>query len=113
MSSFRKPLTVTRYTGAAYNVANGEWSGGSSAQIAITASVQPANDKARENLPEGYDTSSVILLITDTELQPATSGGQQSDTVAIEGEDYHVTAVERWQNAVIPHYTATVALPDA
>ena len=114
MSSFRQPLTVTRYPVGSYS--NGIWSEGASSQVSITGSVQPANDKQRKNVPEGYEVDSAIAIATDTELLAAkaeTTGGdaRRSDEITLFGEVYQIVAVERWQNGVISHYWATAARP--
>lgn len=109
MSGFRKPLVVTRKSGADY--VNGFWVGGTDSEITIQASRQPTSGDVRKNLPEGYDIDSAFDLFTSTELHPAKSGGQQSDTMTILGDEFHVVRVEKWQNGVISHYRCTVARP--
>ena len=116
MSSFRQALVVTRPPVGAYNAATGEWEEGSPSTVNITGSVQPANDKQRKNVPEGYEVESAIAIATDTELLPAkaeTTPGtaRKSDTIALFGETYDIVAIERWQNGVISHYWATAARP--
>lgn len=107
MSGFRKSVPANRYTNGSY--IQGVWQGDSPTPFTIQASVQPAPDKVRKNLPEGYDIDSAMQLFTDTELHVAQRGSQQSDTVTILGEEYHIVAIERWRNDVIPHYMATAA----
>lgn len=107
---FRRSLTVTREAGS---YVNGYWSTPGPTQVTITASVQPANDKQRDNVPEGYDVESVLELGTESLLVIAQAGkASKSDTVNIDGEEYTVIRLERWQNQIIPHYWYLVALPD-
>jgi len=109
MSGFRKPQTIKRFADGAW--VNGYWQGDTPTEIAITASVQPATDIVRKNLPEGFDIDSVFTIFTDTELRAAKAGSQQSDTIELFGETYQIVAVQRWQNDVIPHYQCTAARP--
>jgi hypothetical protein len=107
---FRGPLTVTRETG---DYDNGYWVGDAPVQVEIQASVQPANDKQRKNVPEGYDVDSVLELGTEDELFVAERGdNRKSDTVEYGGQQYDVIRLERWQNQIIPHRWYVIALPD-
>lgn len=107
---FRQTLTVTRATGA---YSNGYWAENAPSTFEISASVQPANDRQRKNVPEGYDVDSVLELGTEDELNVATRGGtQKSDQVTIGGQQYDVVRLERWQNQIISHRWYLVALPD-
>jgi hypothetical protein len=107
VSGFRQPHVITRHTGAS-NV-NGFWAGGTTSQVNIMASVQPAPGKTRKNVPEGFDSDSAYLLFTDTELFSAIAGGQHSDELTLFGETFEVVGVATWQNNVLPHYEVTVA----
>lgn len=107
---FRGPLTVTRITGG---YVNGYWVDNPPTPVSITGSVQPANDKQRDNVPEGYDVESVMELGTESLLVIAQAAKpNKSDKVEIFGEQYTVVRLERWQNQIIPHYWYLVALPD-
>ncbi len=107
---FRRDLTVTRETG---DYVDGKWVGDAPVQVTIEASVQPANDKQRKNVPEGYDVDSVLELGTEDELFVAERGSKRkSDMVEIDGQQYDVIRLERWQNAIISHRWYVVALPD-
>jgi hypothetical protein len=108
VSSFRQSLTAERQTGG---YINGKWVIGTPTQVAFTASVQPANAKELQNLPEGRRTKSAFMLYTDTELLTSEDGAtpKKADRITIAGDVFEVMTVERWQNQVIPHYSALVA----
>jgi hypothetical protein len=109
---FRRELTITSETG---DYVNGYWQAdaGQPTTSKITASVQPANDKQRKNLPEGFDVDSVLELGTESALYVAERGGKRlSDKVTIDGQLYDVIRLERWQNTIISHRWYIIALRD-
>ncbi len=114
---FRQSRTVTQRPGS---MSNGYWVAGAEVPVTITASVQPANDKQRKNVPEGFDVDSALEIGTDTQLYIAErnkspdqgNNWRKSDLLTYEGQKYEVVRLERWQNAVIPHYWYIIALPD-
>lgn len=114
---FRQARTVTQRPGS---LANGYWTASAEVPVTIYASMQPANDKQRKNVPEGFDVESAMEMGTDTELyiaernkgvDPGTNW-RKSDVVTHEGQKYEVVRLERWQNQIIPHYWYIIALPD-
>lgn len=106
---FNQTLSVSRPTGSHVD---GYWVAGSPSTISIEASVQPADAKARKNVPEGFDVDSAYMLGTLTLLRAAERGGMPSDQVTLGSDVYEVVNVKPWQNDVINHYWVTVALPD-
>jgi hypothetical protein len=108
---FRKPLTRRSRTGG---YTGGYWvDDAPPVDTTIEGSVQPAPGRVRDNIPEGYDSTSAQLLITDALLVTAEAGGnQRPDQIEYNSEFYVVLRRERWQNDVLNHYEYTIALPD-
>jgi hypothetical protein len=110
MSSFRQTITGKRYNaGGAYNPATGKYVDNGTTTLTIEGSIQPANDKQRANVPEGFDVTSAMAIATDTEMVVSQGDGPRSDELTIYGEVYEAVWIERWQNDVIPHYWVTMA----
>lgn len=108
--SFRKPLTRRARTGG---YAGGYWIDGSDTDTTIYGSVQPTTGEQRSNVPQGYDSASAQLLVTDTQLDTAEAeGNKRADQVQYRTKWYVVTVREAWQNDVINHYAYIIALPD-
>lgn len=108
--SFRKPLTRTQRSGGDYS--RGKWAGESETTSTIYGSIQPATGRQRSNVPEGYDSTSALECITDTELTIAEAEGQRGDVITWNGDEYEVVGREPWQNDVLNHYAYILALPD-
>lgn len=99
-------LTVTRASSAP-SYTNGRLDTPTTTTFTIAASVQPANSRDLERLPEGSRISDARAVFTTTELR--TLGPTQSpDLVTIAGEAYEVQAVQLWAN--IGNYWRAVAL---
>lgn len=107
---FRKALSRKARTGGAY--VNGVWAGESETTTTIQGSVQPTTGRQRDNIPEGYDSPSALLVITDTKLVTADAEGQRGDRIQFDGEWYAVVNREPWQNDVLNHYAYVIALED-
>ena len=103
MSRFRKPLTVKRISGGAYDV-SGFWVEGTESEITIQASVQPASYKEMELVDENRRETSKFKIYTDTLLRTAEKGSQNPDRVVYNSEEYEVVALGDWHNDVINHY---------
>jgi len=111
--AFRRPLILIREAEGAY--ADGVWAPGTLAISNITASVQPIDGKTMQIVPEGRRQDARYRIYTDTLLMTAaaataTSPARQADRVTLDGVDYEVVAVLAWQNGVIPHYEAVLAV---
>lgn len=105
MSQFRRPIEAYRLSSGRY--VNGRWEEGARNQISVTASVQPANDKDMQSLPEGRREASTFAIFTSMELLgPSEDGKTNPDILILFGDEYEVVSVERWQNSVINHYKA-------
>lgn len=104
MSSFRRPLEITRRAPGQY--VDGIWQEGAETTLTIMASVQPATPDDMMMLPEGRRERSAYVLFTATPLRTAVEGRHNADTLEIYGEAYEVTQVGVWQNNVLPHYRA-------
>lgn len=104
MSAFRQPRVIQRPVGGSY--VDGEWVPGSTTDINITASVQPASREDLVNLPEGRRLSDYIRLYTSTELYTVTEGDQpqQPDLFDWHGHTYECVEVGMWQNRILPHW---------
>ena len=109
--SFRQAHTLYRLTGS---LVDGYWVTSSEAEIAITASIQPATGKDLQNLEQGRRNGAVYAIFTDTAIQlseqavgatPAT----KADQLVISGIRHEAVHVEAWQNGVINHYRALFA----
>lgn len=112
MSSFRKTLTVRRYSSGFYD-SDGYWHDGFAHEIQIAASVQPlAAGEASHYTnvqPQGAFTSLMVALYSDepflTEKQGSDADAmQEADVVLWQGRRMKVVHCEPWQNDVINHY---------
>ena len=106
-SIFRQPLIVTRKTGGDF--VNGIWTPGTTTDVDISASVQPASPDDMQRLPEGRRQEKAYVLRSDQELIETNDNAEQSaDLVTIGGEDYEVVRCSRWQNGIINHFESLV-----
>ena len=112
MSSFRKPLTVLRYSGGYYD-SDGYWQDGTAEEIQIRASVQPLSAGEVKNYtnvqPQGAFTSLMVALYSDVPFLPEKQGSctnsmQEADIVLWQGRRMKIVRCEPWQNDVINHY---------
>jgi len=107
VSSFRRPLTITRYPAGSY--VNGVWTQGTPTSVSIRASVQPTSPHDLQRLPEGRRTGRTYTLFSNEQLFPAQQGtATNSDQVTLYGLTFEVISCEQWQNDVIPHYKSIV-----
>ena len=111
MSSFRQAHTLKRLTGS---YVDGVWVEASEADIAITASIQPATGKDLQNLEQGRRNGAVYAVFTDTAIQLTEQGATptKADQLTIGGIRHEAVHVEPWANNVIPHYRALFARID-
>ena len=68
--------------------------------ITIAASVQPASGQDLLRLPEGRRTNLTRVIFTTTELLTGDAGAaNEADLVTIDGLEWEVQHVERWQDS--------------
>jgi len=104
---FRRPLTVTRQQPGQY--VDGIWQPGSTATLAIRASVQPATPDDVELLPSGQENNQAFTLYSDTALHVANEiDNTVGDLVQIGGLEYRAMARQPWQNGVVDHHKTVV-----
>ena len=96
---------VTRRSPSTYT--NGRLNAPTDTLLTILASVQPAEGRDLQRLPEGNRTQEVRAIYTSTEL--FTQGpGQDPDILAIEGYAYEVQRVEQF--GMVGKYFKALAL---
>ena len=109
MILFKKNIELIRHgTGGYYND-NGLYVQADTTQRTIAASVQPANNKDMELLPDGARTIRVIKVFTDEVLyssQQATEYTEErkGDILIVDGVPFLVVRCDAWQSNVISHY---------
>jgi hypothetical protein len=87
---------VTRQTPSVY--VDGRLQDATDTLLTITASVQPAQGRDLQRLPEGSRTMEVLSIYTSSEL--LTQGASQApDLIAVNGYAYEVQTVEQWVGA--------------
>lgn len=105
----RKKLNCIRYGRGKYN--NGKWIDSSTAEFKIFASIHGVDNETLETVPEGYRTSEVYIIYTDSKLQTAVIGISNPDVVIIDGDRYQVVKVANKSNIptyAINHYEVIV-----
>ena len=100
MSSFRRPVTITRQAAGAYVA--GVWVPGAESTVTIRASVQPATAEDMQRLPEGRRQTGAVKLYTSAALKTEI-GNQKADRVTLPTGTYEVAQADQWQNGVLPH----------
>jgi len=104
----RKTLIATRTTGNTTDGA-GNIIEGTSSEVNINASVQPADRIQMEALPQLRDYKQTFILYSNTELFTADAEAKtEADKVSIYGKDFEVVTVEPWLNGVRSHYKIIV-----
>ena len=106
---FRKQLDCIRYGRGEYY--NGKWKDSSTAEFKIFASIHGVDNETLETVPEGYRTSEVYIIYTDSKLQTAVIGISKPDIVIIDGDKYQVVKVANKSNIpgyAIQHYEIIV-----
>lgn len=99
--------TVTRQAAGSYGAADGEWDAGASSTLSLVGSLQPANGRDRDNLPEGISLSDTRVLYVAEEVRTANDRTKiPADTVVVDGEVFEVVHVEPWGGSLIPHWRA-------
>ena len=86
--------TVTRCTAVAYT--DGRLGAPTTSTFTITGCVQPLGGRELQRLPEGLREAELLQIFTPTELRTA-APGLLADSVAINGGNWEVQSVERWQ----------------
>ena len=107
MSSFRRPLKITRKYGVPELKANGEFREQETYTLTGSASVQPMRANEMQALPEGRRGYRAVKVYSDTELWMANQmTGRQADTFTWLGVKFEVVASDQYMADVISHYTA-------
>lgn len=70
----------------------------------VLASVQPASPEQLEDVPDGQSTSDAKLVLTETELRPRKEGVHEPDVITIDGRQYRIHSVEKWDHWGETHY---------
>jgi len=105
--TFRRTLSIQRVSPGQY--VNGIWQEGSISVVNGRYSVQPTSPDDMQRLPEGRRERVSYTLFGNPPLQTADdNAGTNADTVDINGETFEVSAVQLWENNIIPHCKAIV-----
>lgn len=105
MSSFRKPITITRTEPGHYDETSGLWVEGEESTPTVAMSIQPLSVDEMDALPEGRRTSRSVKIYSSVELLPADqSTGQNADQFTWLGRTYEIVGCNPYQMGVIPHY---------
>ena len=97
-------MTLRRYTDAGTYV-KGRFVAGSYTDSTITGTWQPASGADMKALPEGRRDMEAFTGFTASPVHTTDSVNQeQGDVIIMNGDEYEVIRVERWQNQVLPHY---------
>lgn len=100
------PYTITRTAPGGF--VKGRYTEGAQTTFTITGSIQPVGGRELEDLPEGQSGTEVRVIYTTTELFTRTPANE-SDYVTLDGEDWYVYRVERWQAFGGTHWVAYVS----
>lgn len=103
---FRKTRTIR--TPAAGTWSKGKFTEGNYTNSTIMASLQPATPTDMRRLPEGRRERKTFFIITETELQHITVGGENPTQILYKNEWFEFSTMEDWQNDVINHYAYLV-----
>lgn len=77
--------------------------------IQVLGSLQPLTAKESLLLPENERNRESFNLFTEIELFPASENGiREADVVTIEGEEFLVRSIERWQNVDLPYFKSLI-----
>jgi hypothetical protein len=110
MSSFRKPIQVTRTEPGHYDSDTGIWVEGESVVFTTPMSIQPLAVDEMDALPEGRRNSRSVKIYSSSELFPAKQAMSESDTgrnpdiIYWLGSNYEVVGCNPYQMGVISHY---------
>ena len=101
--------TVSRR--AAGHYVKGKWVGiGSPSTFSISASVQPVVGDLVD-VPEGQSVNDVKVLFTETYLHSRTAG-EEPDEIEIDGANYYIWSVKKWDHWGETHYVVTCTKTD-
>jgi hypothetical protein len=101
-----EPYVVQRAAQGSY--VDGVFVPGTSSTLSIRAAVQPLTGRDLLELPEGHHASEVRLVFTTTELR-SLSPDSAADIVVIDGINWRVVEVSRWDFDGDTHYRAMVS----
>lgn len=105
MSSFRRPLIVTRKPLGFYDVDGFYKVLDDDITFEITASVQQISGSELASLPENRRELHTLKIYTDADLISIEQGvNNNPDLIAIDGALYEVYKKFSWKNDVINHY---------
>lgn len=106
--------SLSRKQFAAGTWASGEFTNGTATTTTISGSIQSADGKTLQTLPEAERARRARKVLTTSELRVANVENQTSaDQVQIDSEWWEVRIVRR-VTSLLPHYSATVlALQEA
>ena len=102
---FRKTVLIKRKTGGGY--VDGQYVEGNDVDIFIKASIQPASQEEMQELPEGRRSDEVFKMYTKTKMFTVTE--ENPDHLFINGNEYEVVSVGKYQSDVISHYKVMIA----
>lgn len=106
-SSFRRPLTIFRYSTTPTLKDDGTFVNGNRYPLTIMASVQPLRGKDLQALPEGRRGYRAVNIYTDELLITADQmTGTQADRFKWFGSTYEVVNVTRYPNTFLKHFEA-------
>ena len=107
MSSFRRPLKITRKYGVPELKANGEFREQDEYTLTVSASVPPLRSDEMHALPEGRRGCRAVKVYSDKELWMADQmTGRQADTFLWLGVKFEVVASDPYMADVISHFRA-------
>lgn len=98
--------TLTRGTSGVYT--DGRYVSAAPSTTTVEACVQPVSGRKLLPLLEGRRTDEVRVVFTQSELFPVTPS-QRADQLTIDGEQWEVFNVERWQHWGETHYRSLVS----
>lgn len=107
-----RPVILRRYVGAVTYDGNGEPVRPSATDAPLLASVQPAEGRVLETLPEGDRSKDVRLVMSYKEIRTGSQhDGTAADEIVIDGARFQVRIVKRY-DAILPHYEAVCVRVD-
>lgn len=100
--------TLRRYTAPGVWGPDGEYTPGPFVDSSIEGSLQPANDRVLQSLPEGDRNSDPMVLLSYTEMRTASQyTGVRADEILVGGIRYEVRLASQ-ETAVLPHWRGTL-----
>ncbi len=102
---FRKSVTIKRKSGGSY--VDGQYIDGTTADVILKASIQPATLEDMQELPEGRRSDEVFKMYTKTRMYTVTD--ENPDFLIIDGIEYEVISIGKYQSKVISHYKVLIS----